>query len=62
MAHDVIFAKDTVDSDHHKFAITQNARKRCCCTTFDLIGLLHTNHIIAYSIMAYRRLQGNARC
>ena len=57
MTHDVIFAKDTVDSDRPELAMTQNARKRCCCTTFDLIGLLPTNHIIAYSIMAYRRLQ-----
>ena len=48
MAHDVIFAKDTVDSDRPELAMTQNARKRCCCTTFDLIGLLPTNHIIAY--------------
>ena len=57
MAHDVIFAKDIVDSDRPEFAMTQNARKRCCCTTFDLIGLLPTNHIIAYSIIAYRKLQ-----
>ena len=39
----------------------QKTRKNLCCTTFDLIGLLPTNHMLAYSIMAYRRLQGNSR-
>ena len=30
--------------------------------TFDLIGLLPTNHIIAYITMAYGSLKGNVRC
>ena len=30
--------------------------------TFDLIGLLPTNHIIVYITMAYRSLGGNVRC
>ena len=30
--------------------------------TFDLIGLLPTNHIIAYITMAYRSLWGNVQC
>ena len=30
--------------------------------TFDQIGLLPTNHIIAYITMAYRSLWGNVRC
>ena len=30
--------------------------------TFDLTGLLTTNHIIAYITMAYRSLRGNVRC
>ena len=30
--------------------------------TFDLIGLLPTNHIIAYITMAYRSLWGNVPC
>ena len=37
-------------SDCHKFAMTQNMRKRCCnsTVTFHMIGLLPTNHIIDY--------------
>ena len=46
-AHDVICKKE--------------ARKRCCWNC-DLIGLLPTNHIIAYITMAYRSLWGNVRC
>ena len=39
-------------SDRHEFAMTQNAWKRCfCLVTYDLIGLLPTNHTI---IMAYQ--------
>ena len=39
-------------SDRHEFAMTHNARKRgFCLVTYDLIGLLPTNHII---IMAYQ--------
>ena len=55
--HDVICAKKIlIDSGHHKFVMTESARKRCCWhCTFDLIGLLPTNHIIAYITMAYRR-------
>ena len=30
--------------------------------TFDLIGLLPTNHITAYITMAYRSLLGHVRC
>ena len=40
--------KIPVDSNRHEFVMTQNAWKRCCCITFDLIGLLPTNHIIGY--------------
>ena len=29
--------------------------------TFELIGLLHTNNIIAYITMSYRSLGGNVR-
>ena len=48
MSHDVICEKD--------------ARKRCCgIVTFDLIGLFHTNNIIAYITMSYRSLGGNVR-
>ena len=48
LSHDVICEKD--------------ARKRCCgIVTFDLIGLFHTNNIIAYITMSYRSLGGNVR-
>ena len=30
--------------------------------TFDLTGLLPSNHIIAYITMAYRSLWGNVQC
>ena len=41
----------------------QNARKRCCwLCNFDLIGLLPSNHIVAYITMAYRSLWGNVQC
>ena len=59
MAHDVICAKDTVDADRPEFAMTENAQKLMLLHN---IGLLPTNHTLAYSIMAYRRLQGNSRC
>ena len=49
--------KTFVDSDSHKFVMTQNVQKDVVgIVTFDLIHLLPTNHIIAYITMAYQSL------
>ena len=49
-AHNVICGKKTREKDVVGIV------------TFDLTGLLTTNHIIAYITIAYRRLRGNVRC
>jgi len=50
MAHDVICGKNM----HEKYVVG--------IVTFDLIGLLPPNHIIAYITTAYRSLWGNVQC
>ena len=53
--HDIICAKKKtlVYPNHQEFAMKQTRKKDVRIVTFDLIGLLSTNHINSYFTMAY---------
>ena len=50
-----VLNKILVYPNHQKFAMKQTRKKDVRIVTFDLIGLLPTNHINSYFTMAYHR-------